>query len=57
MMLKCWEMGAKSRPRFTEIVAELSGLTSFDDHVIAGTSDDNYVTDDLKSTPNDDYVN
>ena len=64
-MLKCWEVDAKRRLCFGEIVAELSKLMIFDDGYYVldnNNSDDRYILDDPTMPPNadhtdDDYVN
>ena len=70
VMLKCWEVDAKRRLGFREIVDELSKLINLDDgyYVLdnkAAVSDDAYIIDDPTVPPNadntttfvDDYVN
>ena len=63
MMLKCWEVDAKRRLCFGEIIAELKNLDDgyVFDHL--SVSDDGYVIDDPNddvghtTALNDDYVN
>jgi len=68
-MLKCWEVDAKKRLCFQEIVIELSELLASDDgYVIDDVGDDGYVIDNVGAndgyliddptrTPDDDYAN